>query len=73
MACAWGMGRPCSMGKHAGCCGQLEPRWFAPATLQSTYDKLLAEVPKYKMITPSILSDRLRVSCRRGMGWHGGL
>ena len=25
------------------------------------YDKLLAEVPKYKMITPSVLADRLRV------------
>lgn len=25
------------------------------------YEKLLAEVPKYKMITPSVLSDRLRV------------
>jgi len=30
---------------------------------QSTYDKLLAEVPKYKMITISILCDRLRVTC----------
>lgn len=29
---------------------------------QTTYDKLIAEVPKYKMITTSILSDRLRVS-----------
>eukprot|EP00877_Chromochloris_zofingiensis_P008678 jgi/Chrzof1/4063/Cz13g18280.t1 len=29
---------------------------------KSTYDKLLAEVPKYKMITPSILSDRLRIN-----------
>jgi len=28
---------------------------------QGTYDKMMAEVPKYKMITPSILSDRLRV------------
>mgnify|MGYP000140798500 len=28
---------------------------------QATYDKLLSEVPKYKLITPSILSDRLRV------------
>ena len=28
---------------------------------QGTYDKLLSEVPKYKLITPSILSDRLRV------------
>ncbi len=30
--------------------------------VQPTYDKLIAEVPKYKMITPSVLSDRLRVS-----------
>jgi ribosomal protein S25 len=29
---------------------------------QATYDKLLVEVPKYKLITPSVLSDRLRVS-----------
>ncbi|KAK9126371.1 hypothetical protein Scep_015217 [Stephania cephalantha] len=28
---------------------------------QGSYDKLLSEVPKYKLITPSILSDRLRV------------
>lgn len=28
---------------------------------QGTYDKLLSEVPKYKLVTPSILSDRLRV------------
>ncbi|KAJ0020978.1 hypothetical protein Pint_31878 [Pistacia integerrima] len=28
---------------------------------QATYDKLLSEVPKYKLVTPSILSDRLRV------------
>lgn len=28
---------------------------------QGTYDKLLSEAPKYKLITPSILSDRLRV------------
>merc|ERR1712176_998343 len=27
-----------------------------------TYDKLISEVPKYKMITPSILSDRLRIN-----------
>jgi small subunit ribosomal protein S25e len=26
------------------------------------YDKLLAEVPKYKMITPSVLADRLRIN-----------
>ena len=30
-------------------------------TLQATYDKLNSEVPKYKMITASVLSDRLRV------------
>ncbi|KAE8669673.1 40S ribosomal protein S25-2 [Hibiscus syriacus] len=29
---------------------------------QATYDKLLAEAPKYKLITPSILSDRLRIN-----------
>lgn len=29
---------------------------------QATYDKLIQEVPKYKMITPSILSDRLRIN-----------
>ncbi|KAJ4979956.1 hypothetical protein NE237_010736 [Protea cynaroides] len=29
---------------------------------QASYDKLLSEVPKYKLITPSILSDRLRVN-----------
>lgn len=29
---------------------------------QATYDKLIAEVPKYKMITPSILCDRLRLN-----------
>jgi small subunit ribosomal protein S25e len=28
---------------------------------QATYDKLLSEAPKYKLITPSVLSDRLRV------------
>ncbi|PRW20673.1 40S ribosomal S25-3 [Chlorella sorokiniana] len=27
-----------------------------------TYEKLLTEVPKYKMITPSVLSDRLRIN-----------
>ncbi|KAL3638546.1 hypothetical protein CASFOL_017917 [Castilleja foliolosa] len=27
---------------------------------KSTYDKLLCEAPKYKLITPSVLSDRLR-------------
>ena len=29
---------------------------------QATIDKLLSEVPKYKLITPSILSDRLRIN-----------
>ncbi|AQK51610.1 ribosomal protein S25 [Zea mays] len=29
---------------------------------QATYDKLLSEVPKYKQITPSILSERLRIN-----------
>ncbi|KAG0496415.1 hypothetical protein HPP92_001106 [Vanilla planifolia] len=29
---------------------------------QASYDKMLVEVPKYKMITPSVLSDRLRIN-----------
>lgn len=29
---------------------------------QLNYDKMLVEVPKYKMITPSVLSDRLRIN-----------
>ncbi|KAJ8630477.1 hypothetical protein MRB53_023800 [Persea americana] len=29
---------------------------------KASYDKLLSEVPKYKLITPSILSDRLRIN-----------
>ncbi|KAH7547741.1 hypothetical protein JRO89_XS14G0009400 [Xanthoceras sorbifolium] len=29
---------------------------------QGTYDKLLTEAPKFKLVTPSILSDRLRIS-----------
>ncbi|KAK8509005.1 hypothetical protein V6N12_016849 [Hibiscus sabdariffa] len=29
---------------------------------QATYDKLLSEAPKFKLITPSILSDRLRIN-----------
>lgn len=29
---------------------------------KATYDKLLSEAPKFKLITPSILSDRLRVT-----------
>ncbi|RZS11599.1 hypothetical protein BHM03_00042949, partial [Ensete ventricosum] len=28
---------------------------------QASYDKMLSEVPKYKQITPSVLSERLRV------------
>jgi ribosomal protein S25 len=28
---------------------------------QATYDKMLSEAPKFKQITPSILSERLRV------------
>lgn len=35
---------------------------YSPLALQGSYDKLMAEVPKYKMITPSVLADRLRVS-----------
>ena len=31
---------------------------------KSTFEKLHSEVPKYKMITPSILVDRLRVRFR---------
>lgn len=34
--------------------------------LQPTYEKLLTEVPKYKMITPSVLADRLRVRTAAG-------
>ena len=29
---------------------------------KATYDKLITEVPKYKQITPSVLSERLRVT-----------
>uniref|UniRef100_A0A0D3HID3 signal-recognition-particle GTPase n=1 Tax=Oryza barthii TaxID=65489 RepID=A0A0D3HID3_9ORYZ len=32
---------------------------------KATYDKLLSEVPKYKQITPSVLSERLRVMRRK--------
>jgi hypothetical protein len=31
---------------------------------QATYDKLLVEAPKFKLVTPSILSDRMRVCLR---------
>lgn len=43
-----------------------------PGLLQPTYEKLLTEVPKYKMITPSVLADRLRVSpkTRDGGAWQ---
>ena len=30
---------------------------------KGTYDKLYKEVPTYKLITPSIVSERLKVSC----------
>ena len=30
---------------------------------KESYDKMMAEVPKFKMITVSILSDRLRINC----------
>lgn len=30
---------------------------------KTTFEKMLTEVPKYKMITISILSDRLRINC----------
>ncbi|KAF3321795.1 hypothetical protein FCM35_KLT14011 [Carex littledalei] len=29
---------------------------------QASYDKMLTEVPKFKQITPSVLSERLRVN-----------
>ncbi|XP_044460347.1 40S ribosomal protein S25-like [Triticum aestivum] len=29
---------------------------------QATYDKLLSEAPKYKLVTPSVLSERLRIN-----------
>ncbi|KAL6546008.1 ribosomal protein S25B [Orobanche gracilis] len=29
---------------------------------KATYDKLLSEAPKFKLITPSVLSDRLRIN-----------
>merc|ERR1712029_205449 len=38
---------------------------------KATYDKLLKEVPTYKLITPSIVSERLKVRgslAKRGMG-----
>jgi small subunit ribosomal protein S25e len=51
---------------------------------KTSYEKMLAEVPKFKMITVSILSDRLRINCslarrvlvlltvRRGRGGRSG-
>lgn len=29
---------------------------------KATYEKLMSEVPTYRMITPSVLSDRLRIN-----------
>lgn len=29
---------------------------------KATYDKLLSDVPKYRLITTSVLSDRLKIS-----------
>ncbi|PHT62274.1 40S ribosomal protein S25 [Capsicum annuum] len=29
---------------------------------KATYDKLITEAPKYKLITPSVLSDSMRIS-----------
>ena len=29
---------------------------------KATYDKLISEVPNYKLITPSVVSERLRVT-----------
>jgi small subunit ribosomal protein S25e len=39
---------------------------------QATYDKLLSDVPKYKQITPSVLSERLRVMYTAFSASHGG-
>lgn len=58
---------PCSPGlavffarpPSSACC---RPAFSPVRDAQATYEKLLTEVPKYKMITPSVLSDRLRVS-----------
>lgn len=35
-----------------------------------TYDRLVTEVPKFKLITPSILSDRLRVQSELGFSFY---
>lgn len=37
---------------------------------KASYDKLLSEVPKYKLITPSVLSDRLRVRTLFCLSFH---
>ncbi|KAI5011542.1 hypothetical protein ZWY2020_013679 [Hordeum vulgare] len=29
---------------------------------QPTYDKMLSEAPKYKLVTPSVLSERLKIN-----------
>ena len=30
---------------------------------KGTYDKLMKEVPSYKLITPSVVSERLKIRC----------
>merc|ERR1712142_361638 len=38
---------------------------------KATYDKLYKEVPSYKLITPSVVSDRLKITgslARKGLG-----
>jgi hypothetical protein len=59
-----------TMVSNGGCCLSLQ-KWSkgkqkekvnnAVLFDQATYDKMLTEVPKFKQITPSILSERLRV------------
>ncbi|KAF8753138.1 hypothetical protein HU200_011794 [Digitaria exilis] len=58
-------------GSHGGCACLVLQKWSKGKQKekvnnsvlfdQATYDKLLSEVPKYKQITPSVLSERLRV------------
>ena len=48
------------MGSAGAVCRPVRHRVVTGA-VQATYEKLQAEVPKYKMITASVLSDRLRV------------
>ncbi|RWW81339.1 hypothetical protein BHE74_00010275, partial [Ensete ventricosum] len=40
---------------------------------QANYDKMLSEVPKYKQITPSVLSERLRVWIPFSSGFSASL